>query len=185
VVLTTISWSFRLIHRNNFLEHPGFIQFNRLAQYRALRKLSVGINYDLMTLPNQLCDNCRSLIDLFAQPLSSTLHYVSITLELGRFRDTDWDTFPQFFGKEIDFGWSELDLALARQPSLTYLSIVLAWKSEARVGYLSLPNALPSRAKAEIHRARKENLQVFYARWRELFGRVAERGMLDLRIRCN
>jgi hypothetical protein len=183
---TTISCSFGLIHRNNSLERLAFIHPDRLARYRALRSLSIGIIYESrIASADQLRvgESCRSLIDLFAQPFPPTLRHISINVALGLVLDTIYDCwrgpFPEFFDKEIDLGWSELDQVLAEQPSLESLTIDLSWESVLAMGFQSGSSVLTSHAGAD--QARKEELQVFYGRWRELFGRVADRGMLNLR----
>jgi hypothetical protein len=110
-------------------------------------------------------------------------------LKLGVVFDKGWEyTFPKVFEVDgVDIScWKELDQALERQPSLRSVNIRLVWKNKPETNprnvVLSLVYIVPSCEKAiEMQEAWRENLKMFFARWRELFQRVEQRGILDLR----
>ena len=160
------------------------------SQYRALRKLSLVLLYDTTGMPLiHSHTQSRSLVALFKHPLPSTLRHILITLNLGCSLDTDWEyTFPRIFDdKDVNLEcWNELDQALALQPSVKSVTIRLAWENR-RAPYsqerclLPIPFVLPHAKALEMQESWRENLQVFLARWRNLFGGVTQRGILDLR----
>jgi hypothetical protein len=79
-----------------FLDDETFPPPDRFAQYRALRSLSLTLVHE----PEErfpIHKLCRSLALIFTHPLPSTLHRISINLDLECCSDTDWEyTFPRF-----------------------------------------------------------------------------------------
>lgn len=100
---------------------------NHFSTYRHLRCLSLQISLSSVHRYN----TCQSLIDLFKQPLPSTLQSVVITVDFGKLSER-YDV-PHLFDPNspsfVDHGcWRELSQTIAEsQFSLRTLTILLSW----------------------------------------------------------
>ncbi|RXW16490.1 hypothetical protein EST38_g9365 [Candolleomyces aberdarensis] len=114
----------------SFPNRDPFLSDNHFSAYHNLRSLSIQLSFDSTRNYN----TCQSLIDLFSQPLPSTLHHVSITVGLGKFLGK-YDV-PQLFDAHspefVDMGcWRELSKIIAEShPSIRGLATHLTWTVE-------------------------------------------------------
>ncbi|KAJ2927048.1 hypothetical protein H1R20_g10052, partial [Candolleomyces eurysporus] len=160
---------------------------NLFAQYQMLHTLSFNVSYITGTSDSIAgTASYHFLMEIFTQTLPSTLGRVVINLWLGRIEEY---ALPKTFDSEGEGSdsdrenftcWRKLDEALNEHQSLKSVIVNLEWattpKSPGRT-------AFPVPASVQQERWR-DGLNVFLEKWKELFGRIERRRILDLRYTC-